>query len=162
MTVTGTVASSNAPPDKPDDVDVTREVDTRRTPSTWNRRRLPSLVRAPGGDGAGAGPGPAGVHLDAPNGVNGVDAGGTSTETEAGAGTGADGAATGPAGSVPRGRERRRATRARRGVDGARSTGRRGTRDGPRRCAVGVGGRVVSVGDDRCVRNNTVAASARR
>ena len=59
-----------------------------------------SLVRAPPEATAPApGPGPAGVHLDAPNGGSRVDAGGTSTETEAGqAGPGPTGAADGVAG----------------------------------------------------------------
>ena len=88
MTVTGTVASSNAPPDRPDDVDVNpARVRHEKDPVNLEQTAfVSSLVRAPPEATAPApGPGPAGVHLDAPNGVESrVDAGGTSTETDAG------------------------------------------------------------------------------
>ena len=113
MTVTGTVASSNAPPDEPDDVDVNpARVRHEKDPVNLEQTAfVSSLVRAPPEAAAtapGPGPGPAGVHLDAPNGVESrVDAGGTSTETEAGqAGPGPTGAADGVVGSVTAGKRK--------------------------------------------------------
>ena len=113
MTVTGTVASSNAPPDKPDDVDVNpARVRHEKDPVNLEQTAfVSSLVRAPPEAAAtapGPGPGPAGVHLVAPNGVGSrVDAGETSTETDAGqAGPGPTGAADGVVGSVTAGKRK--------------------------------------------------------
>lgn len=93
MTVTGTVASSNAPPDKPDDVDVNpARVRHEKDPVNLEQTAfVSSLV------GTATGPGPGGDHPVATNGVGArVDAGGTSTETDAGdAGPGPIGDANG-------------------------------------------------------------------
>ena len=93
MTVTGTVASSNAPPDEPDDVDVNpARVRHEKDPVNLEQTAfVSSLV------GTATGPGPGGDHPVATNGVGArVDADGTSTETDAGdAGPGPIGDANG-------------------------------------------------------------------
>jgi hypothetical protein len=111
MTVTGTVASSNAPPDTPGDVDVNpARVRHEKDPVNLEQTAfVSSLVRVPPEATApGPGPGPAGVHLVAPNGVESrVDAGGTSTETDAGrAGPGPTSATDGVVGSATAGKRK--------------------------------------------------------
>ena len=101
MTVTGTVASSNAPPDEPADVDV-NPARVRHEKDPVNLEQIAfvsSLVRAPP-----AGPGPAGDEKSAPG-----DGDGTTTErTDAvDAGPGLIGAANGSVvGSVPAGKRK--------------------------------------------------------
>jgi len=100
MTVTGTVASSNAPPDEPDDVDVNpARVRHEKDPVNLEQTAfVSSLVgTATTGPATATGPGPGGDHPVATNGVGSrIDAGGTSTETDAGeAGPGPIGAANG-------------------------------------------------------------------
>lgn len=97
MTVTGTVASSNAPPDEPDDVDVNpARVRHENDPVNLEQTAfVSSLVGT--GPATATGPGPGGDHPVATNGVGArVDADGTSTETDAGdAGPGPIGDANG-------------------------------------------------------------------
>ena len=111
MTVTGTVASSNAPPDEPDDVDVNpARVRHEKDPVNLEQTAfVSSLVGTAPGPATATGPGPGGDHPVATNGVGArVDAGGTSTETDAGdAGPGPIGDANGSiVGSVVAGKRK--------------------------------------------------------